>query len=382
MLIVRVLAALAKPALVGGVLAASATGVFFLYQHFSGGSGTAFEQERGHGARLVVSEFGDRSDAIVAVDPDDASSRKTIATIDHAPGYGIFATLAPDGSALAYTALPPNTAKPRPDAPSQAVIVDAGGDTRLLADDVDLVIAPVWAPDSSAIVVRKNTSAVDAAGTFELLLLRRDGTRSTITTWHTAAIFPIAFAPDGSKMYFATLNPQGSDLYSVAPDGSAETEVAHLSDEITRGWTLSPDGARLAYAVALGGDQPGTVTKTLDLASGTAADALPGVVTAAQFNPAWRASGELTVGAVRQGGGGALHIVSAQQIPTSTLTQSAESMDAPLSWSPDGKALAVQSVEGKTPFEAGPSHLDLVAQDGSRQRVSDSADVLVVGWLR
>ena len=63
-----------------------------------------------------------------------------------------------------------------------------------------------------------------------------------------------------------------------------------------------------------------------------------------------------------------------------TLTNNDESMDQPISWSPSGDDLAVRSVAGKTPFEAGEAHLDLVDESGVRTRVLDSSDVLVVGW--
>jgi Tol biopolymer transport system component len=381
MLIVRVLSAFAKPALAGSIITASAVGGFFAIDHFRGGPQTAFESVQGHGPRLVISAFANQQDSIVAVNPDDVSDRTTIATIDHAEGYGIFPTLAPDGHALAYTALPPTTPKPAPDAPAQAAIVGDDGTTTLLADDVDLLIAPVWAPDGESIVVRKNTPEEDSAGTFELLRLGRDGSRTSLTTWHTAAVFPIAFAPDGSKLYFATLNAQGSDLYSVAPDGSGETEVAHLSDEITRDWALSPDGTRLAYSVATSGNTPGLVTRTLDLASGNSADVIAQDQTSAQLNPAWKADGQLTVGAVKPGGGGDAVQVESNGAATD-LTQNNDSMDVPHSWSPDGAELAVRSVQGKTPFDAGAAHLDLVDTSGGRTRVTDSADVQVVGWLR
>ena len=71
-------------------------------------------------------------------------------------------------------------------------------------------------------------------------------------------VFPIGFTPDGSKLYFATLNAQGSDVYVVAPDGSNETKIAHLSDEITREWALMLGGGRAlmlqaAHPLALAG---------------------------------------------------------------------------------------------------------------------------------
>ncbi len=382
MSIVRVLSALARPALAGTVLTASAAGGYVAYTQLQASSATAFQQVRGHGERLVVSEFGEHSDAIVAIDPRHIASRTTIATVAHAPGYGIFATLSPQGDALAYTALPPDTPDAGPGAPAQAAVVDDRGKTLLLASDIDLLIPPVWAPDGRSIVVRKNIPEPHSAGIFELIRLGRDGARATITTSRTAAIFPIAFAPDGSKLYFATLNAQGSDLYSVAPDGSGETKVAHLSDQITRGWTLSPDGTTLAYSVAEAGDQPGLVTKMLDLASGDVAVAIPQVQTKAQLSPTWKGDGQLTIGAVKPSGGGDAVQVQAAGGPAVPLTRNTASMDVPIAWSPKGDELVVRSVAGTTPFAAGAARLDLVSADGVRQRISSSPDTLVVGWLR
>ena len=167
MLIVRVFTAAARPALAGGTLIAAATGGWFAFDHYRGGPVSAFQQVQGHGQQLVVSEFGDSTDTVVVVNPADVSSRKVIATIDHAPGYGVFPSLAPDGRAIAYTALPSDAAKPSPDSPATAAIVDVDEHVTVLADDVDLLVTPVWSPDSSAVVVRKNTPAPDSAGTFE-----------------------------------------------------------------------------------------------------------------------------------------------------------------------------------------------------------------------
>ena len=42
---------------------------------------------------------------------------------------------------------------------------------------------------------------------------------------------------------------------------------------------------------------------------------------------------------------------------------------------------AVRSVEGSPLAQSTGSQLDLIGSDGSRRTVSDSADVLIVGWL-
>ena len=382
MLIVRVLAAAAKPALVAAAIGGGATGAYTVAGGDLPGRGhtSAFQQIQDDGQRLIVSEFGPRTDTIVALDPDDPSARTTIARIDHAEGYGVFATLSPDGRAIAYTALPPELGKPSPDDPAQAGIIDIDGGVTLLAGDADLLVAPVWSPDSESVVARRNTPEEDSAGSFELLLLGRDGSRRSITQWASAAVFPIAFAPDGSALYFATLSPSGSDLYRVAPDGSDETLIAHLSDEIARDWKLSPDGATLAYSVAESGATPRIVTKTLDVASGASSEVLTASGPRAEYNPAWSPDNEVTIAAARPGGGADAVLVG-DTGATEQIASSRTGIDLPLGWSPDGAKLAVRAIEGASAFEAGESHLELIDGDGTRQRVSRSADVLIVGWL-
>jgi Tol biopolymer transport system component len=382
-LAVRVAAIALKPALAVSAVAATVGGGAYVWDHWRGDGTTPFQRLQSAGQRLLISEFGEHADTIIAIDPNDvAGSRTEIATIRHAPAWGIFATLAPDGGAIAYTALPEDAADPSPDTPAIAAIVEAGGDVQQLADDIDLLIPPVWSPDSASIVARKNTPAEDGAGSFELVLLGRDGSRSTITSWRSAAVFPIAFSPDGTALYFATLNASGTDLYRVAPDGAEEMLIAHLSDEIARDWRLSPDGSTLAYSVAESGANPRIVAMTLDLATGVASEALAGTAgeAAAEVNPAWRADGDLTVASIdADGGAGAVSVDEGGGVET--ISKNADGIDLPLQWAPDGSTLAVQAVEGATPLEARESHLELVTPDGRRERVSGQADVLIVGWL-
>ncbi|MGH7187433.1 MAG: hypothetical protein ACREIB_14290, partial [Pseudomonadota bacterium] len=79
MLIVRVLAAAAKPALVAAAIGAGATGAYTVAGGDLPGRGqtSAFQQIQDDGQRLIVSEFGARQDTIVALDPDDPSARTT-----------------------------------------------------------------------------------------------------------------------------------------------------------------------------------------------------------------------------------------------------------------------------------------------------------------
>jgi hypothetical protein len=396
MILLRMAAVFAKPALAAGVVTSAVVVGWYAYDNLAPGDPTAFQQLQSQGERVLVSEFGINADTIVAVDPDDpAGSRSVIATIGHAPEYGAFATLSPDGGAIAYTALPVDAPRPGPDAPAIAGIIDADGTTTVLADDIDLLIAPVWAPNGSGIVVRKNTGCEAAgldcgeypAGSFELLLLGRDGSRTLLTAWRSAAVFPIGFPPDGASFYFATLSATGTDLYRVAADGGGETMLAHLSDNIARDWRISPDGQFIAYSSAEGTTTPVVVARVVDVVTGSIADAVPQAsleagpastgVARGEFNPAWGPEGELAVASMNLDGGS--RTVSVAGDGVTDLDVQADQMDLPLAWAPSGNALVVRAVAGATPYEAGASTLDILT-DGNRVRVSESSDASVVGW--
>ncbi len=398
MMLLRMLAVVAKPALVTGALATTAAGGWIAYNGFAADPPTAFERLQGAGQRLVVTEFGTNTDTVVAIDPNDATAREVIATIDHAPEYGIVATLAPSGDAVAYTALPVDALDPAPDSPAIAGLVEADGAVTVLATDVDLLAAPVWSPDGQSIVVRKNTRCADAglscdeypAGAFEILRLGLDGSRTTITSWRSAAAFPIAFSPDGATFYFATLNASGTDLYRASPDGNDEALIAHLSDEVARDWRLSPDGSRIAYSAAESGATPSIVARVVDLATGAISDVLASDALAAgppstgvargEFNPAWSPSGALTVASMNLDGGSSA--LSVDNDTTMAVSVADDQMDLPLSWSPDGISLVVRAVEGETPFDAGASHVEIIRPTGERVRLSESSNLTVAGWTR
>jgi Tol biopolymer transport system component len=247
----------------------------------------------------------------------------------------------------------------------------------LLATDVDLLVPPVWSPDAESIVVRKNTPEEGSRGTFELILLGRDGERRTLTTWRSAAAFPIGFSPDGATLYFATLNERGTDVYRIGADGSGEALVAHLSDGIARDWRLSPDGTTLAYSVAETRPSTAIFAMTLDLATAVA-ERVTAEGGGAELNPAWRGD-DVTISLADVEGGSSVTVDVGGV--NSTLAESDDSIDLPLAWAPDGSALAVRAVDGSLGDGIGSSYVELIGADGSRQRASDSPDALVVGWM-
>ena len=55
--------------------------------------------------------------------------------------------------------------------------------------------------------------------------------------------------------------------------------------------------------------------------------------------------------------------------------------DQPLSWSPDGKFLAVASFAGESLGNPGPAHLVFVSPVGQRPAAPEGADFEPIGWV-
>ena len=335
------------------------------------------------GPLVVYAEFGVDADTLWAADPDDPAQRQQLGRIDHAYGYGIFPALSPDGARVAYTVLPPLT---DPDAPAELwVLAVAGGQTKRLATDVDLQAAPVWSPESDAVVARRSEwSAATETDSSELLRVDLGGRESGLVQ-ADARLFAIDFSPDGAWLYYAELSPSGTDLARVAADGGAPETVAHLSDGFARDWDLSPDGTQLAYLAQAPADAGvAFVAQVLDLASKQAQTPLAGQPVD-QFSPVWEPRGTLTVGRVDAAAGPDAPVrlgADGAALPTLAAPSGRPSgFDVPISWSPASAHLAVRSFAGASAAEPGPSRVEVVGTDGQRRALSTVSDVTIAGWL-
>jgi hypothetical protein len=55
--------------------------------------------------------------------------------------------------------------------------------------------------------------------------------------------------------------------------------------------------------------------------------------------------------------------------------------DIPLTWSPEGRDLAVRGFSNASLTEPGASWVFIVGTDGTRRQLSENSDVVVAGWL-
>jgi Tol biopolymer transport system component len=315
---------------------------------------------------IVYSEFGYTTDAIWATDPNDPSRRASIAAVDHSPGYAINPSLSPDGTHLAYVALPPAAATP--DA-GQLWVIDIAAETgAMLADNVDLTTTPEWNPAGDALVVRSL-----AGGANELVLIDLDGGATTLSS-EAEGLFPIAFAQDGASLYYAAFAGNRTALAEGNASGTV-TVLADLGEGLSRDWSLSPDGMKVAYLGQTFGDRFVFDARVFDLATGIAEAAVAGV-SGSQFGPVWAPDGALTVGSAPDAGaaGAAVTDGSASAAPES-------GFDVPLSWSPDSEQLIVRHFDGSSASDPGASRVIIIDAAGTRLDLSSVSDVQVAGWL-
>lgn len=325
---------------------------------------------------LVYSEFGQWADTVWAADPNDPAHRAYVASIEHRSGFGISASLSPDGNTLAYTVLPRGAAG---SGSAELWSIDIGTtNSKRLAEDVNLATTPVWTPASDAVVVRRPTGIE----TSNLVLVDLAGNETTLTQ-EIAAPFPIGFAPDGESLYVATLSAAGTALVRVPRDGGSAAALTQLSTGFSRDWSVSPDGKQVAYLGQTSGSSLSFAAEVYDVDGDTTRSAVAGL-SGSQFNPVWHPDGGLTVGSgpATEAAGAMVHITAAGAGGTTgVLVEPETGFDVPLSWSTDGAYLIVRNFEGTSASDPGPSHVVIINSSGLRLQLSAQSDVLAIGWL-
>lgn len=204
---------------------------------------------------IAYFEFGLTADTLWLADPVKPSQREKAFVVPHAREFGVVPSLSPDGRSLVYAALAANLAAPAPDSPAGLWLAAISRDAqpRLLVNGVDLRVPAVWSPDGSSLVYRRSDAdgyslaTIPVAGGEERILARADS---------QAALFPVGFSPDGSRFYHMALSEAGSRLYSVELATGVQSDLAQLSPGLTREWSLSKDGTRLAFLAMNYGPAP------------------------------------------------------------------------------------------------------------------------------
>lgn len=159
-----------------------------------------------------------------------------------------------------------------------------------------------------------------------------------------------------------------------------------LSDQIARDYALSPDAGRVAFLVP--GLVQGQFVSRIYVAEikSEGVSALPspaGLTLGDQLSPAWHPDGNSVAIGQLPGGGepGRVAVVPLDGGKPLFLPPPDKGFDQPLSWSPDGKFLAVASFSGDSLGNPGPSRLVFVSVNGQRPAAPEGAEIRALGWL-
>lgn len=321
---------------------------------------------------LVFAEFGELADKVYSA-PADAPERRTlIATLDHAPGWGINpAATTRDGRAVFLLA--PASGNGR-DTPAEVWTIDLKtGVRQRVATDADLLVQPVINRDGNVLYRRSNGPRQE--------IVRLDTGNASRTAVYaeetTFGMFPLGEDADG-RLIITRLSTAGTDLVRVT-DGRAQV-IAHLSDHLARGWQIAPDGKTVVFlAPEVRNDRVVYRIHLVGLADGKARTLPETAADADQFGPTWTPDGaRLAFGQDARGGAAPVVVVEGDR--TRSLAAPPRGFDIPAIWSNGGVYLAVRSFDGTDATTPGNETAAILGPNGQRRAVPATGEVIFIGW--
>ncbi len=321
----------------------------------------------------VFAEFGNLADKIYSAPANDPSKRTLLATLDHAPGWGINpASTTRDGRAV-FLLAPPNGGGRDSPAEVWTLELKTGERTRIAAD-ADLLIQPVLNRDGT--ILYRRTSGQHQE------IVRASVGNASRTAVHKEdtvfGVFPIGEDADGN-LIVARLSTAGTDIARVR-DGVAQV-IVHASDHLARGWQIAPDGKSVAYlAPEVRGDRVVYRVHVVSLPDGKARTLPETPADADQFSPLWTPGGDaLALGQDARNGPASVTVLTGDR--TRAMASPARGFDVPLSWSDGGTYLAARSFDGDSAANPGNETTVVLGPDGQRWVITATGEVIFLGWV-
>jgi Tol biopolymer transport system component len=337
------------------------------------------------GPTLLYREFGSGADTLWIAPAASPTDRKSVAQIEHAPDWGVSASLSPDGSMVAYLVLA--TESQDPDRGAEAWVLNVNsGEKRHLADGFELQVRPIWSPENETIVAVRLGPQGETGGEMSLVGVDvTDGSENVLRTEpDVLGLFPIGYssAPAiGGALVYARITISGTDFGWVGAD-----TPLHATNESALGYHISPDGTRVAYLARQRTD--GRFAMRTFVTELGAPDATPLEVAAVpegtdHFSPVWRDDATVTVGRTPAEGeaAAAALLVSLDGGAEDVEPGPDQGFDVPVAWSPDGRYLVVRSFEGASAADPGREQLTIIEEGSGREVVGGQGSVEFIGWL-
>lgn len=335
--------------------------------------------------RLIYRQFGLTEDTVYMAELVSIQSPKMLARIPHARGWGIAASISPDGQLLAYTVLPTAAHDPLTQAELWALDT-ASGETTLLAQGLDLLPAPIWSSDSSSVLVRRH-EVREGRHRVELLMVDagRQESNVVLAKDDVLDLFPVGLSPDSASLYYAEIGRDGTHFGRLSRASGSAAPLLHASPSVARDWQLSPDGSRIVFVAPERSEGRISMRAYLvDLTEATP-QAKPIAVFPGQdhFSPVWSTNGRsITIGtSAVEITAGATAIVPVADGSLRLAPPPSKGFDLPIAWSPNDQFLAARSFQGPSPQNAGEGRTVVIAADGSRWPLGQGQDAEFIGWV-
>ena len=319
---------------------------------------------------VLVEEHGD-SARIVLERPGDAAGWRVIAAIEHRQGYGVRATVSPDGRLVAYAVLPRDAVDPDTQAQLWLLPLD-GRKPRRLAIGIDLRSDLVWSPDSTWVTYERVPD--DPTKVLDVRRVNIAGAGDELLASDTATVrwYAMGYTPDGRQLALARLDADGT-MVGLAPTGSVP-ETGYRFTGASRTFIVSGRGCPALLAL---GEENGRQVYRAYACDGTGYSRLTrgGLEdTGIAWNPV---TNVFAVGVVAGPPGSAPPIAARRD---AEVVVPPSGFDVPLAWSPDGRALAVRHFTGTTTDAPGEASIVVVLTGGARVTIMGDGPLDVAGW--
>jgi TolB protein len=226
-----------------------------------------------------------------------------------------------------------------------------------------------WSPDDQSLVYQSN-----AAGNWDLYVMRADGGNVHRIVGDPAADITPAFSPDGKKIAFVSERDGNREVYLCAADGSSPVNLTrNAAQDIHPSWSL--DGKRLLFSSNRGNTDPEDYDIYAMNADGSGLARIthgPEVDTYASWSP----DGKRIVTRRVIQGNNEVFVMNADGSEPRNLTNDPAAYDGWPVWSPDGKHIAFSS----GPDGGSPHPIFTMDTDGKDRRALTRAPT-ETGWV-
>lgn len=246
-------------------------------------------------------------------------------------------------------------------------VVGMDGGRAVSSAPLDYLSALAWSPDGQFVAGVRSHSAGEGPATSADVIVFEPTAGSVTTAGHFDGAFqvvPVGYSLDRERLFVVVVDQSGSALWTIR--GGKAQRTAVLSTGRTAYWSLSPDGARLAFVDIVPAGERRYAGRTLLIATGAVSDSAS---SGNELGAAWIPGAQLPV----FGGPGGSVRLNPPSFENDYVV--------PSSWSPDGTMLVatIYSASGDRSGQLDESVQ--LATSTSRERLSSEPGTQFVGWV-